>query len=238
MLLTYRDSKEAWDEYESTIVRLIRESGAKRICDVGGGANPVLPLETVRELDLEYTVLDISAEELEKAPSDYLKLVADITAAEPPAIEAFDLVFSKMLAEHVRDAERFHRNVNAMLKPGGLAFHFFPTLYAFPFLLNVLIPESFTGWLLRKVMPHRTPEGKHAKFPAHYRWCRGPMAGQLRRLRSTGFEVAEYHSFYGHDGYYKRLGPLLALHSGQASLLRRMRSKVFTSFAYVVLRKG
>lgn len=237
MLLTYRDSKEAWDEYESTIVRLIRESGAKKVCDVGGGANPVLPIETLQELGLEYTVLDISAEELDKAPSEYSKLVADITAGEPPATEEFDLVFSKMLAEHVKDAERFHRNVNSMLRQGGLAFHFFPTLYAFPFLLNVLIPEAFTGWLLRKVMPHRTQEGNHAEFPAYYRWCRGPLHGQLRRLRSTGFEVAEYHSFYGHDGYYKRLGPLLGLHNAEAALLKGMRSKLFTSFAYVVLRK-
>ena len=47
-----------------------------------------------------------------------------------------------MLAEHVPDGYRFHSNLFELLKPGGVAFHFMPTLYSPPFVINRLLPET------------------------------------------------------------------------------------------------
>lgn len=50
--------------------------------------------------------------------------------------QSFDVVESQNVAEHVRDPEAMHHNIHAMLKPGGVAIHFFPTLFAVPFIVN------------------------------------------------------------------------------------------------------
>jgi hypothetical protein len=47
----------------------IESRGARRVCDIGGGANPALSTEFVTAHDLEYLVIDISAAELAKAPA-------------------------------------------------------------------------------------------------------------------------------------------------------------------------
>src|ERR1700721_1406514 len=57
--------------------------------------------------------------------------------------ESYDLVFSKMLCEHLPDARTFHANCLRLLRPGARAVHFFPTLYTLPFVANRLIPEGF-----------------------------------------------------------------------------------------------
>ena len=97
--------------------------------------------------NLEYTILDISENELGKAPDQYKKLAQDIMANDLSSTERFDLVFTRMLAEHVKDGELLHRNVYSLLNPGGFAVHFFPTLYAVPFLVNRLLPETLSALL-------------------------------------------------------------------------------------------
>jgi len=48
--------------------RLAREHEVRSICDLGGGANPVLALDDIEQLGLRYLVVDGSGEELAKAP--------------------------------------------------------------------------------------------------------------------------------------------------------------------------
>jgi 2-polyprenyl-3-methyl-5-hydroxy-6-metoxy-1,4-benzoquinol methylase len=76
-------------------------------------------------------------------------------------------VFSKMLCEHLPDARTFHENCLRLLKPGGRAVHFFPTLYTLPFVANRLIPEEFARAVLRRIQPGRIDDPKHEKFPAY-----------------------------------------------------------------------
>ena len=223
--------------YHESLLDLIARSGAKDICDVGGGANPELSPAEVAEKDLRYTVLDISATELAKADPTYTTVVADIAGKEVPRSEAFDLVFSRMLAEHVTDGEAFHRNVFRMLRPNGIAFHFFPTLYALPFVINKLVPEDLGMRLLSVFDRKRDLEGHQVKFPAHYSWCKGPTSQQIHRLESLGFEVLDYVGFFGHNGYYRRVPPLLYTHQRISAFLLNRGVSSQTSYAYLVLRK-
>ena len=50
---------------------LAMRSDVKKICDIGGGANPLLSLDFINEHGLDYTVIDIDEEELAKAPDEY-----------------------------------------------------------------------------------------------------------------------------------------------------------------------
>ena len=236
MKISYGPSSEALKGFEQFIRSVIDERGDIRtVCDVGGGANPVLAADYVREKNLDYTVLDISAAELEKAPANYHKICADIAAPACELGKRFDLVFSKMVAEHIPNAEQFHRNVFNSLNDNGLAIHFFPTLYTLPFAVNRVIPESFSSALLNVFAPR--DRHQHDKFPAYYHWCRGPIPSQIRRLTGLGYEIVHYRGFFGHPRYYRHLKPLQMLHQMKTNRLLKKPNPYLTSYAYIVLRR-
>lgn len=165
-------------------MRALRRGGARRICDVGGGAKPIVSLARIERDGLDYVVLDASREELEKMPAGYRTFQADIL--DSPAIAElmrehgpFDAVISRWTAEHIVDGRRFHEQVFGMLRPGGSALHMFPTLYTPPFVLNRLLSDNLARAVLFRVFPRR-----QGKFPAHYSWCRGPSARQIIRSQA------------------------------------------------------
>ena len=225
---------DAYTSYDATLKGLIEENACKSVCEVGGGANPALPLEYLKVRGIRYCLLDISAGELAKAPPGYDKIVADISADSVPAGGPFDLVASRMLAEHVPDARRFHRNVFGLLRPGGVAFHFFPTLYALPLVANRLLPESLST-VAQRIFSPRDPV-KEGKFPAYYRWCRGPNHAQMRKFEDLGYVVEEYAGFFGH-GYYDKIPVIRTLHHLATQFLVRHPVRWFTSVAFLILRR-
>lgn len=231
----YKPTQYAWQRYGSFLADLIEHNELKKVCDIGGGANPVIDADFIERKNIDYFLLDISKEELDKAPNNYIKILADIASPQFKSDIKFDLVFSRMLAEHISDAEQFHRNVLSCLADDGLAVHFFPTLYAFPFFVNYIIPEWISSKLLDKLAPRNSYQ--HRKFPAYYDWCRGPTRRQIQRFNSIGYDVVEYWGFFGHGGYYNKIPLVRKLHEIKTSYLLRRPNPVFTSYAYVILKK-
>ncbi len=234
--VTYGASDDAWYGYSDYIINHIKSCNVRSVCDIGGGANPLLGIDIINTLKVDYSILDISEEELSKAPAKYKKINADITSSDIVMKPKFDMMFSKMLAEHVKDAKQFHKNVFNLLKPGGIAIHFFPTLYAFPFVINYILPEKMTYKLLNYFSPRDTFQ--NAKFPAYYSWCRGPTNRQINKFTSIGYEVMEYKGFYGHSSYYNKIPALKKLHNIKTKYLLNTPNPIFTSYAYVVLKKS
>ncbi len=233
--ISYARSEIAWEEFDRTVHDLILSNKLRRICEVGGGANPTLPIEFVKEHKLHYTIIDVSAEELAKAPPGYVTIVADL--CESAAIRndgEFELVFSKMLAEHLTRPRTFHRNILRILAAGGIALHFFPTLYALPFVVNRLMPDTISTVILHYVAPR--DQRQHRKFPAFYRWCRGPTRLQISRFKRQGFHVLSYRGFFGH-GYYKRFPILPKLVGRLTTLLLDHPVPALTAYARVLLQK-
>lgn len=248
MNIWYGLSRTAQDRFLARVQEIAASAGVHRICEIGGGANPFLPPDFVAQHNLEYTVVDISAGELAKAPAIYKKIQADIAA---PSAEVaarlgtgYDFVFSQWCAEHVSSGETMHRNIYRMLAEGGRALHIFPTLFSPPFVVNRLMPEALSSRILRFLQPFRAPEGNYGKFPAYYSYCRGPMRSQIRRLEKLGFAVEEYAGFFGHSGgvafntgYLNRLPPLCRLHEAICRRLVKHPIAMLTSIAYVVLAR-
>lgn len=228
--IRFGKTEEAYDAFGSLLREVIRDWRCRRILDVGGGAQPQLSCFEIEEGGLDYTVADISGEELSAADHNYKKLVLDMSGSISCVEGGYDLVFSRFVLEHVADVERLHRNVRMLLRPGGLAVHFFPTLYAFPFLINWLLPEWMSKYLLSG--ERRLKE----KFAAHYNWCIGPTRHAVCRLEDVGFEAIEYAGFFGH-GYYDNIPWLRYCHSKVRGVLLRFPAVFLTSFAWVVLRK-
>ena len=202
MEITRGTFEEAFPAFDEQLRRLVVRPEVEQICDVGGGANPRLSIDEVRGFGLGYTIIDISPTELSKAPVGYSSIVADISTplTRPDLAGRFDLVFSRLLAEHIRYPTIMHSNIHSLLKPGGTALHFFPTMYDPAFVANRLLPEALTAKLLVKADNGRSGEGRNSKFPAYYRWCRGPSRRQLRRFSGLGFEIERYDCFFG-TGY-------------------------------------
>lgn len=233
--ITYGHSADLWHGYQDRLERLVRHHGFRRILDVGGGANPLLSTDFVEAHHLDYTIWDVSQSELDKAPAGYRKVVQDITAESTRRrLETFDLIFTKMLAEHVRDGLQLHRNIFGLLAQGGMAVHFFPTLYTLPFVVNRMVPESLASRLLDIFSPR--DRHQHGKFPAYYSWCRGPTMASLRRLERLGYDVVEYQGGFGH-GYYRKIPLVHRWHGRLTRFLLKHPTPYLTSYACVVVRR-
>jgi SAM-dependent methyltransferase len=223
-------TEDAYEGFAPLLMEIIRTTSCKSILDVGGGAQPQLTPADLALWKIDYTVMDISESELALAPDHYRKIVMDISGTLSEKMPRFDLVFSRFVAEHVRDARKLHENVFSLLRPGGLAVHFFPTLWALPFVANWALPERLSVKLLSKERQAR------GKFAAYYHWCVGPTERAIERLENVGFEVVEYAGFFGH-GYYDRFPSLRKVHGAVRSWLLRHPIAQCTSFAWVILRK-
>jgi SAM-dependent methyltransferase len=237
MSVSFALSEPQCGDFNAFVEAWLERTGSVQVADLGGGANPLLSPEFVRRNGLEYTVIDVAQAELDKGPREFRKLRADLAAREfawDGEQPQFDLVFSRMLAEHVPSGERFHRNVRQLLAPGGVAVHCFPTLYALPFVLNRLASERLSDWLLRWLQPR--DRFQYGKFRAYYSWCRGPSRRQLRRFAGVGYEVLEYRGYFGHP-YFEAFPALDRLERRFAARLLARPRAWLTSYAFVALRK-
>jgi uncharacterized UPF0146 family protein len=239
MKIEYYLSEQAHKQYFNKLRILAERPEIKKVCDVGGGANPLFSPDQVKEYGLEYTILDISEEELSKAPNQYNKIQANIADPDLSLNGEYDLVISKFLAEHISNAFVFHQNIYNLLKCGGYAFHYFPTLYNLPYLINLLLPENFSYPILLFFQPSRIKEGKRGKFPARYNWCFGPTKKNIKRFTQLGYGVEEYIGFFGH-GFYKKLAilkPLDLIEKTKSQLLVQYPLPWLTFFAHILLKK-
>ena len=229
-----------WHRAPAYLETFIVAESVKAVADIGGGANPLLSQAFVQEHGLDYSVLDISAEELAKAPAWCRTLQVDITAPDAEfdaRVQGlhFDLVFSNMLMEHLRDGRQAHRNIHRILRPGGLSIHFFPVPNNLPLRVNKLAPERLSLALLRLAQPTRDLKGRQGKFPAYYDLCGNPGARMTAVFDALGYDVVEHTGYIGHE-YYARLPVLRDLERLARRVLLRLQIPM-TSFVLIVLRK-
>ncbi|MCU1698737.1 MAG: Methyltransferase domain protein [Mycobacterium sp.] len=234
--VSYRPAVELCGSYCDILPEIGRRNGVKAIAELGGGATPILADTEVWGFVKDRVVFDISADQLSKADGEVEKRVVDLCLPISEDQDSYDMVFSRMLCEHLPDPRTFHQNCFNLLRSGGLAVHIFPTLFATPFLVNWLLPETVSTAILRVVWPGRMDDPKTRKFPAFYRWCTGPTLRTLQRYESIGFEVQEWSGCFGHD-YYRRIPLLDAAEQTKSRLLLRHPVPWLTSYAVVVLRK-
>jgi SAM-dependent methyltransferase len=228
---------QGWEKAPPLIASLIAEIGAKRILEVGSGANPILSSRYVRDAAITYVTSDLCAEELEKADPAFERLVLDLSgeSVDPALLGTFDIVLSHMVCEHIQDGEQFHRNISSLLRPGGLSVHFVAALGNLPMLANRLIPGWFSDFLQKTFAPRDAH--RHRKFKAYYSWSRGPTPAMIQRFQSLGFEVLVYNGYFGHDYYKARLKPLHWLEGFKSRWLVRHPVPQLASYATIILRK-
>lgn len=232
MNISYSKTESTWKNIENFLYQIIKDNNFTKIAEIGGGAHPLFD---ELEDNLDFNVIDISSLEMNRAPSKYNKIVADICSSTLTIEDKFDMVFTKMLAEHIKEPIQMHLNIYKLLKNNGIAVHFFPTLFALPFILNKYIYTSFSRYLVT-LMTSRDLEFK-PKFAAYYRWCFGPLKSLSRRYENLGFEVLHYIGLFGHEQYYHRIPMLRKIDNILSDVLIQHPCPYLTSFAILVLQK-
>ena len=231
------DNFEGWEKALGAISKIALSANSRNILEIGAGANPTLPVSFIKTHGIDYTTNDISSEELLKAAPDYKRLCFDFSEGTPPdeLKGKYDLVFSRMVNEHVRNGQQYYRNILAVLQRGGITAHWFSTLYAFPFLVNKVVPDGFSEMFLYMFSPR--DRFQHDKFRAYYSWGRGPTVTMQTRFSQLGFEIIEYIGYFGHTYYKNRLPLLHRLELQKAQYLAKHPVPQLTSYACVILKK-
>ncbi|MGB9144757.1 MAG: methyltransferase domain-containing protein [Acidobacteriaceae bacterium] len=237
MLIRYEliDNFRVFSRPPELILTLIENHGCRSILEVGSGANPSLSPEYVCAHQLRYVTNDVSAEELSKADKAFEVLMMDFNGEVDPALFGqFDLVFSRMVGEHIQDGRHFHENIFRILKPGGVAVHFLACLGSLPSLTIRMLPGPLAAIMQHYFNPR---DDHHRKFRAYYSWALGPTNSMIRRFRSIGYEVVEYVGVYGHKYYSHRFHLFDKLETMKSKLLVRNPVPLLCSYVSVHLRK-
>ena len=197
-----------WEKAPDFLKGIIEERDCDRVADIGGGAHPMIDHEYISSHSIDYWVIDISEEELNKTNPVYKKMRADVTL-DTEQFETllgdtrFDLIFSHMFLEHIENPIQAHKNFFRMLKPGGIAVHLYPSPNNLPLSVNRLLPERVSTTLLKIASPTRDLDGEQGKFPAYYKYCGSPSDSTRRLFAEIGYSVLSYTGYIGH-GYYSR----------------------------------
>lgn len=220
--------------YLPKLRQLVASYEAPRILELGGGRNPSFSLDQLPSNIASYTVNDISADELALTGPEYEKALFDVAGDVSRFEGQFDIVFSRTLMEHVPDGQAMHRNVLSLLKPGGVAFHMGPTLYAPAFVLNKLLPEGISRSILFAFFPSRRSE--RPKFPAYYSWCFGNSSKMRQMLNRIGYRAIEVKTFYG-THYFKKVPIIREIDGAFQSLAARRNWSTFGSYIHIIAKK-
>lgn len=225
-----------WENAEALLRRAIEEWQPRTVLEIGSGANPTLNHSDVTYYGLRYITSDCDPAELAKADFAFetrcLDLVEDVPA---DLLGRCDLVFSRMVNEHVRDGRQYHANILALLSPGGVAIHAFSTLYTLPFLANRLVPSRAGDALYNFFAPRDRHQNN--KFRAYYSWSRGPLQSAITRFRRLGYDVVTYDGYFGHLYYRDRVPVLHWLERVKTWMLLRFPIPLLCSYAVIVVRK-
>ena len=238
-LIRYRAVEDfpGWDSAVDLLRLMIERWNPRTVFEIGSGANPTLGNDDVNGYGLRYITSDRNQNELSRADPVYEARCVDLENGPlpPDLLGRCDLIFSRMVNEHIRDGRRYHANIFDMLSPGGVAVHAFSTRHTLLFLLGHLMPARLGNGLFNLL----APRGRRRDNNAHacHGWSRGPMPRALMRFRQLGYDVVSYDGYFGQLRHRRRAPLLRGLDQARSRLLLRFRSPLFCSYATVVLRK-
>ena len=222
------------NDFVSLIKSLIEDREVSTVLEIGSGPNPILNSDYVQAKKLTYHLNDASKSELTKGNHPFETVVGTIGSGEIEFPVKYDLIFSKMVMEHVHSPKNFHSEVLNLLSDSGIVVHYFATLYSPASVLNLMIPEWFSAFLVKKSQARNAE--KEAKFPAKYKWCRGPSKSNAKKFEKLGYRIQSYNGYIGH-GYLsaKKAWPL---EKALNKFFLHLGSPLFCSTAILVMNKN
>jgi len=228
-----RDYVWAFEHFKTSLLRIAAGLPNPSVLEIGGGRSPLFTQQEIDTNFSAYTVNDISRSELDRGP-DYVQKTCFDISGDLTANGTYDLIFSRMVFEHIKDGPRAYRNVYTLLNPEGVAINFVPTLMSPPFVVNRLLPETVSRKVLEFFFPERN-EDESPKFPAYYSWCySNPKT--IQRIKDVGFSDATATPFYGH-GYFQKIPVLRQLDATLSRFADSNDIRLLSSYAYLLMQK-
>jgi ubiquinone/menaquinone biosynthesis C-methylase UbiE len=218
--------------YARTVAKYADKRPHRRVVDLGAGRTSHFVALQAPDSSAEIVGVDVDRDELALNEDVDTKVVVAPGAALPFADASVDLVVSRSVLEHVEGVADTLAEAYRVLRPGGRTIHVFASKRA-PFsVLNRVLPERASGWLLRTLVPGS--EGRLG-FPARYEHC---TAGRMEHvLRRQGFEVERTEVNYYQSDYFGFLLPLYLLSVGYELVVRALGKRELAAVVMVVGRK-
>lgn len=229
---------QSWKDFDTIIKSIIVDNNISKILEIGGGRNPYLDSSFIEDHNIDYTIFEIDEQELLLAKKLYPSFIVDLSSDEADISKykgTFDLVFSHMVMEHVNTPDQFHKNCVSITADKGFVVHFFATKYSIHTLLNQVLPDFISDWL---VFTFQTRKKEfHAKFKAYYKWCFGPTKKNIARLEKVGYRLIQYNGYVGHN-YLNRYKFLHFFEKIWSKFLLKVNSPLMCSNAFFVAQKS
>ena len=156
-----------------------------RVLNLGAGPPTQNPLRILRGEVAQVVGADIDPCVLENAEMDQAVLIVDGRIPLPD--QAFDLIISDYVFEHVNAPRGFLSEAARVLKPGGGLMFRTPNILHYVAIISALTPHSLHSRLANRV--RAKPDGAQDPWPTRYRMN---SVRRLRRLgRQAGFDRLE-----------------------------------------------
>jgi SAM-dependent methyltransferase len=155
-------------------------------------------------------------------------VLGDITAI-PLADEAFDVVFSMMVLEHLPEPRRCAAEVYRILKPGGRFLVITPNIYHYVSLAGRLTPHWFHRWYSRKMWA-----AQREAFPTYYKL--NTVRSFPRPFEAVGFETVAIRTVEPMPSYLAFSAPTFLLGAlyqrivASSDLFRSLRANIIGVF--------
>jgi SAM-dependent methyltransferase len=175
----------------ATVAALAPQGRPVQVLEAGGGDATHFDFLPAAE----FTVVDLSPEQLERNGYAKTKLQADLQTFCTYPI-AYDLVAANDVLEHLPEPDKALDILMRQIKPGGMMVLAGPDPKSFKGLITKFTPHGFHVWVYRTLAGY-ADAGKpgHVPFQAFLRWSVTPEA-LIARARAAGLEVR----FYGASG--------------------------------------
>lgn len=173
--------------------------------------------------------IDLDLPALKAHPGLRYRIYGDLTHI-PLRDQTFDVITANMVVEHLDRPDLVFREVQRLLRPGGV-FVFHTTNARNPFLAAAArIPQGLKNRMVY-MFEHRKAEDV---FPTHYR---ANQPGDIRALAaSTGFECRALE-LVSSSAFTQMLGPLVVFELLYIRLLRRKRFEHLRPNIICILKK-
>jgi SAM-dependent methyltransferase len=220
----------AYAKYRETGAALL-ERRPRYVLDVGAGRHwPFAP--SLKGRDMVLIGFDIDMTEMDQNTLLDRKICGDACKTLGVPDNSIDLIMARAVVEHLHDTASFLKNANRALRNDGHLIVTFASRHA-PFaILNRLLPQRVSQWLLLQLVPGSSGI---LGFKAYY--DRASFREFRQSLSEASFEVESEYASYFSSGYFRFFVPLFIVSLAFDYVRYLIGSRHLASYFVFIARK-